>query len=440
MNKKQSYLIVLVVFLLAGSCLAADKVITPDLSKITAGDGWTVFNRKASVIEQDDKTGIYFDGHPGAGGAWLDTVDFDNGEIECDIKGKSQRPSFVGIAFHVLDANNFDAVYFRAFNFRNEARKQNSVQYISHPEHTWWKLREDSPGKYESAIEPAPDPDGFFHVKLVIENPKVSVFVNNAEKPTLIVEELSSRAGGKIGLWVDNESDGSFANLRITSKDNTENLMDRIAAIAKSIQWDDQASMTVQCGGKTICFDPYQVKDKKQADIVLITHAHQDHMSPGDIAKVITDKTILVVPADCASTLKQRFNREIITLNPGQKHTVGDIQIEAVPAYNIGKNYHPKGNNWVGYIVTIDGVRIYHAGDTNRIPEMKDFTCDIAMLPLGQTYTMDSVDEAVQAALDVKAKIAIPMHYGTYEGSNEDAVKFKQALEGKCMVIVKEKK
>lgn len=202
--------------------MAADKVITPDLSKIAEGDGWTVFNRQVNAIKKDDKVGIYFDGRPGAGGAFLDTVDFTNGVIECDIKGQPQRPSFVGIAFRVFDVNNFDAVYFRAFNFRNEARKQNSVQYISHPDNTWWKLRQESPGKYESAIEPAPDPNGFFHVKLVIQKPKVSIFVNKAEKPSLVIEELSDRKAGKIGLWVDNESEGTFANLKIIHQDKPE--------------------------------------------------------------------------------------------------------------------------------------------------------------------------------------------------------------------------
>lgn len=194
---------------------AAGKVIAPDLTKIATGDDWRVFNREAKVTKQNEKLAVHFNGLPGAGGAWLETADFAAGVIECDIKGKSQRPSFVGVAFHAQDAEHFEAVYFRAFNFRNEARRQNSVQYISHPDHTWWKLRQDSPGKYESAIDPAPDPDGFFHVKLVVEKPKISVYVNQAEQPCLVVESLSNRTSGKIGLWVDNESDGAFANLRI---------------------------------------------------------------------------------------------------------------------------------------------------------------------------------------------------------------------------------
>jgi L-ascorbate metabolism protein UlaG (beta-lactamase superfamily) len=121
------------------------------------------------------------------------------------------------------------------------------------------------------------------------------------------------------------------------------------------------------------------------------------------------------------------------------KTTVGNIQIEAVPAYNIVKtNYHPKEKKYVGYIITVEGVRIYHAGDTERIPEMKEFTCDIVLLPLGQTYTMNTVEEAAEAALDVKAKFAIPIHYGMYEGKMEDAIKFAELLKDKIQVVIQE--
>lgn len=217
-NTMRTNLATLAIILMAGSCFAAEKVITPDLAKIATGDGWTVFNREAKISKDGDTVQVHFDGRPGAGGAWLETLDFAEGVIECDVKGKSRRPSFVGIAFHAQDAEHFEAVYFRAFNFRDEARRRNSVQYISHPDYAWWKLRQDSPGKYENAIDPAPDPEGFFHVKLVIEKPKVSIYVNQAKQPCLIVEPLSDRQAGKVGLWVDNESNGAFANLKIMPK------------------------------------------------------------------------------------------------------------------------------------------------------------------------------------------------------------------------------
>ena len=125
-------------------------------------------------------------------------------------------------------------------------------------------------------------------------------------------------------------------------------------------------------------------------------------------------------------------------LKPGAQKIVAGVKVEAVPAYNVVKtNFHPKSNNWVGFVITISNVKIYHAGDTERIPEMKDIECDIALLPLGQTYTMNSVKDAADAAIDVKARIAIPIHYGLYEGKEEDARKFKELLAGKVDVIIK---
>ncbi|MBN2183586.1 MAG: hypothetical protein JW715_16875 [Sedimentisphaerales bacterium] len=221
MKKKYKHMVVLVSLLLTVSCFGEDKVVTPDLTKIIKREGWGILNREAKVIEQDKKTCIHFDGRAGLGGACLETLDFSNGVIECDIKGNIRPPSYVGIAFDVIDTVTFDAIYFRAFNFKNEQRKEHSVQYISHPEHTWQKLREKFPGKYESAIEPAPDPNGFFHVKLIFERPKVSVYVNDAKKPCLVVEQLlSTRKMGKIALFVDNESEGIFANLKIIPKES----------------------------------------------------------------------------------------------------------------------------------------------------------------------------------------------------------------------------
>jgi L-ascorbate metabolism protein UlaG (beta-lactamase superfamily) len=109
-----------------------------------------------------------------------------------------------------------------------------------------------------------------------------------------------------------------------------------------------------------------------------------------------------------------------------------------VPVYNVVKtNFHPNQNNWVGYIITVDRVRIYHAGDTERIPEMMTFSRDIAMLPLGQTYTMNSVEDAAKAAIDVKAKTAIPIHYDMYEGAKADAEMFKKLQEGMVTVVIK---
>jgi L-ascorbate metabolism protein UlaG (beta-lactamase superfamily) len=122
-------------------------------------------------------------------------------------------------------------------------------------------------------------------------------------------------------------------------------------------------------------------------------------------------------------------------VKPGERITVEGIEIEAVPSYNTNKKFHPKANSWVGYIFTVRGQRIYLAGDTDYIPEMKTFRADIALLPVSGTYVM-TADEAVKAALDIKPKVAIPMHYDSIVGSKDDAKKFADALKGKIEVMI----
>ncbi len=210
--------------------------------------------------------------------------------------------------------------------------------------------------------------------------------------------------------------------------------------MVEKIHWLGQAAVKIQAGDQIIYLDPFQIKKMDRANIILITHSHQDHYSPDDLGKVVTEKTVLIAPKDCAEKMKGKFANQVIVSGPEMKTNVGGIQVEAVPAYNVVKTkFHPKENQWVGYILTIDGVRIYHAGDTERIPEMQNITCDIALLPLGQTYTMNSVQEAADAALDVKASIAIPIHYGLYEGKASDAEEFRKLLHGKVTVVIKPK-
>lgn len=207
--------------------------------------------------------------------------------------------------------------------------------------------------------------------------------------------------------------------------------------MVENIHWFGQAAIKINAKGKVIYIDPYRLKKNDRADIILITHEHQDHFSKADISKIIYEKTTLVAPETCKNAVKNVAAGKVVLLKPGMSDNIDGIQVEAVPAYNIKKtNFHPKSNQWLGYILSINGVRIYHAGDTERIPEMKNFNCDIALLPLGQTYTMNSVKEAAESALDVKAKIAIPIHYGLYEGTAEDAKTFKNILAGKIEVIL----
>jgi L-ascorbate metabolism protein UlaG (beta-lactamase superfamily) len=210
---------------------------------------------------------------------------------------------------------------------------------------------------------------------------------------------------------------------------------DPLHQIVKQLKWFAQSAFRLETAGKVIYFDPFRIDVKDEADVVFITHSHQDHFSKTDLQKILTPQTVIVAPASCKSELRS-FNNEQILLSPGDTGTVAGFPVQAVPMYNrVKTKYHPRKKNWLGYVVTIDGVRLYHAGDTERIPEMQDFRCDIALLPLGQTYTMNSVEEAAQAARDVQARVVVPMHYGFYEGKVKDVETLRQLLKGEIEVI-----
>jgi L-ascorbate metabolism protein UlaG (beta-lactamase superfamily) len=203
-----------------------------------------------------------------------------------------------------------------------------------------------------------------------------------------------------------------------------------IEDILKKINWLGHDGFRIDAD-KTIYIDPYQISDGPEADLILITHEHFDHCSPEDVAKIQHSGSVIVTEKDSAPKL----SGDVRVVTVGESLSIDNIQIEAVPAYNTNKDFHPKSKGWLGFIIDIDGVKVYHAGDTDFIPEMKDFNTDIALLPVSGTYVM-TADEAVEAALAIDPKIAIPMHYGAIVGGGDDATKFKDALEGKIEVHI----
>jgi len=198
----------------------------------------------------------------------------------------------------------------------------------------------------------------------------------------------------------------------------------------EKIHWLGHDSFRLE-GEVTVYIDPWKLPpNSPKADIILITHDHYDHCSPEDVAKIQKADTVIVTIPAAARKLKG----EVKTVKPGDKITVKGIEIEAVPAYNTDKPFHPKGAGHVGFIVTLGGKRIYHAGDTDFIPEMKGLKVDIALLPVSGTYVM-TAEEAAKAAEAIKPEVAIPMHYGEIVGSERDAERFKELTSVQVTIL-----
>jgi hypothetical protein len=195
------------------------KTITPDLGALADKSSLTLFNRRASRLVDGVRKGVRLSEAPGDGVAFLPGIEFASGTIEFDVRGRDvAQQSFVGVAFHGVDGATYDAIYFRPFNFKaaDPVSRSHAVQYHSLPVYSWQKLRTDQPGKYEQAVNPVPDPNAWFRARVVIANPKASVFVGDAKAPCLVVNLLNDRKKGLVGLWAGNNSGGDFANLTIT--------------------------------------------------------------------------------------------------------------------------------------------------------------------------------------------------------------------------------
>lgn len=202
------------------------------------------------------------------------------------------------------------------------------------------------------------------------------------------------------------------------------------------IKWLGHASFKIT-GEKIIYIDPWKLqKNSEKADIILITHPHFDHLSKEDVNIIKKDGTVIVTAAECAKELAG-IVKELKVIKPGESIKVENIGIKGVHAYNINKKFHEKSKGWLGFIIEINGEKLYHSGDTDNIPEMEKIEADIALLPIGGTYTM-TPKEAAEAAEKMKTKVVIPMHYGDVVGSSADAEKFKKLCKVKVEILPKE--
>ena len=205
------------------------------------------------------------------------------------------------------------------------------------------------------------------------------------------------------------------------------------------VHWLGHDSFVLQ-GSRTLVLDPYKAKGMYKADILLISHEHSDHLSPEDIRRFSDANTPIVAPRICESPLGQ-FTQEKKFVEPGSKLELKCVKIEAVPAYNLNKYrspgvvFHPRADGKVGYIVTLDGVRFYHAGDSDATPEMKALDVDVAFLPVSGTY-VKTAEEAAEAAKTMKVKVAVPMHYQSIIGTRADAERFKKLVGGERNVEI----
>ena len=183
-------------------------------------------------------------------------------------------------------------------------------------------------------------------------------------------------------------------------------------------------------------FDPYKINEEKHdADIIFITHDHYDHFDIDSINNVKNDNTVVVAPASMKNDVDNISFKDYIYLNPYDEINIDNIIVSTVPSYNINKSFHPKSNNWLGYIVTYNNIKYYIAGDTDKTSDNEKVNCDIAFIPIGGTYTMN-VDEAVELVKIINPKVVIPIHYGSIVGNKNDGKKLKEKLNSYSVEVI----
>jgi L-ascorbate metabolism protein UlaG (beta-lactamase superfamily) len=210
--------------------------------------------------------------------------------------------------------------------------------------------------------------------------------------------------------------------------------------MTSNIHWLGHDSFRIDGEGVVIFLDPYRLQEGPKADLILITHDHGDHASPEDVEKIQKEDTVIVTIAKAA----EKFSGRIEIVKPGDELTVKGIEIKAVPAYNVNKfrspgvPFHPKEDGHVGYVITVEGLRIYHTGDSDFIPEMEGLSPDVALLPVSGIYVM-TAEEAVEAAAAIRPKVVVPMHVGEGIGSLSDAQRFMENASVPVIILPIEK-
>ena len=202
----------------------------------------------------------------------------------------------------------------------------------------------------------------------------------------------------------------------------------------ENISVNTQSSIRIG-GSAVLYFDPFQIREETHdADIILITHDHYDHFDPDSIRKIRKEGTVIAAPSGMKQVLqKAAGDCALVLMAPGNEQNIGSIKIQAVPAYNRLKPFHPKRNGWIGYNVLMDGVRYYVAGDTDAVRELSSVECDVAMVPIGGTYTM-TAKEAAKLINEIRPQVAIPTHYGSIVGKPEDGDVFRKYVDPEITV------